>query len=323
MASVSSPLDPGFFSGLTVIIPARDRCDAIMTAVESVAAQSVRPGRLILVDNGSADVTLERMHGLAAGLAEPGFDIDVVSEPVAGACAARNRGLSMVTSEWTMFFDSDDEMMPGHIAAAMECALREPDADIVGWPVLHVLSRNGSPDPGRWTASVRPFEVSDIAFHNVFHSSLATQRYMARTSLFRRAGGWDNAVPIWNDIELGVRLLALNPRAVLCPGESHVIVNAGADSITGGSYSSRAGRYDSALRSMRACLPPPFRHWIDFKEMILAACLRREGSVAESRAMRRGVLERASRHRLLLRLCYLYTRLGGRGAARLLKPFIA
>lgn len=312
-----------FSPGLTVVIPARDRCDVIGDAVESVVSQSVRPRRLILVDNGSADSTLARMRDLAEKYREPAFDIDVVTEPVSGACAARNRGLAMVDTEWTMFFDSDDTMMPGHIALAMECAGMNPSAGIIGWPVHHVLSRNGDDDEDAWKIAVRPFEVSDIAFHNVFHSSLATQRYMARTDLFLRAGGWDNSVPIWNDIELGGRLLALHPQAVLCPGERHVFVNARPDSITGDSFSSRVGKFGPALDSLRASLPVSKRHWIDFKEMILAACMRHEGNVVESERIRRRILESTTGRRMLLRFCYCYTRFGGRGIARLLKPFIS
>jgi glycosyltransferase involved in cell wall biosynthesis len=47
-----------------------------------------------------------------------------------GAAATRNRGLQKVTTEWTAFLDSDDQMKAGHLEALARCA-EETGADMV------------------------------------------------------------------------------------------------------------------------------------------------------------------------------------------------
>ena len=56
----------------------------------------------------------------------------------------------------------------------------------------------------------------------------------------------------------------------------------------------------------------------------LAADIYREGSHAEAEKMYRQALAKtpSAYHRLILRLAYTYRRLGGKGAAQILRPFI-
>lgn len=59
-----------------------------------------------------------------------------------GAAATRQRGLDQVTTEWTAFLDSDDEMDPTHLAQLLACA-EQTGADYV-YPWFRVC---GGSDP--------------------------------------------------------------------------------------------------------------------------------------------------------------------------------
>jgi len=59
-----------------------------------------------------------------------------------GAAATRQRGLDQVTTEWTAFIDSDDELDPTHLAQLLACA-EETGADYV-YPWFRVV---GGTDP--------------------------------------------------------------------------------------------------------------------------------------------------------------------------------
>jgi glycosyltransferase involved in cell wall biosynthesis len=59
-----------------------------------------------------------------------------------GAAATRQRGLEQVTTEWTAFLDSDDEMDPDHIEHLLACAA-DTGADYV-YPWFRVV---GGSDP--------------------------------------------------------------------------------------------------------------------------------------------------------------------------------
>lgn len=303
---------------LSVVIPVRNRPEQVIRALQSVRLQQLLPDAIIVVDNGSTDDTAAAVHTFfdrwRSECPETAPRLTLVEESRPGAAAARNRGLAAVDTEWTMFFDSDDIMLPRHIRRAVDAVQAEPAADIVGWDVRYA-------GPGaEHEAVIKPFEPQDAAFHNLFHATFATQRYMARTALFGNAGGWREDVPIWNDIELGARLLALHPHIVKRHG-TDVIVYIGDDSITGRNFSSRAGQYDKALDAISATLGREYSSWIALKRTILAACMAREGAgdAARTEMTKALSLPLTARERLLLRVAYTYTRFGGRGIARLLR----
>lgn len=292
---------------LTIVIPARNRASVLRRTLDSVAAQSLRPLEVVLVDNGSTDDTLSMMQQWAA---QPhGINAKVVCEPTPGAAAARNRGLQEVRTEWTMFFDSDDTMAPGHCRRALDAAARS-GADIVGWNVRYVNC--GS-------TQIKPFYVTDVQYHSLMHGSMSTQRYAARTELIRRVGGWNPAISYWDDIELGARLLALDPQICHAGKEITVDVYPGADGITGTRFCDHTPQALAALDAIRSTLGPKYGCYIDLKTIILAADCAREGSPDGSRLKRKVLEINAS---FWLRLAYLYQRAGGRGTARIFRMFL-
>lgn len=293
--------------GITIVIPVHNRARIVGRTLKSVREQTLRPLRVILVDNGSTDDThdvLEQWRGETEG----DLDVSIITETVPGAAAARNAGLARVETEWTMFFDSDDTMAPEHCQRALESAA---DSDIVGWDVRYY--------DGKYE-NVRPFYITDAQYHNLFHGALSTQRYMARTELFRNAGGWDASVLYWDDIELGARILQKNPRIRKIHGTPTVTMFHSDESITGTSYSSRTGRAAHALECIAVTLGPERRLWVDVKHTIFAADCAREGSQEGSKIYKEIMANNTSTGiRLLLRAVYLYRRAGGRGVARLVR----
>lgn len=103
-------------SGVTVVVPyhpARVKNGMLARAVASINRQTL-PHELITIED------TERQ----------------------GAAATRQRGLDQVTTEWTAFLDSDDELDPTHLAQLLTCAT-ETGADYV-YPWFRVV---GGRDP--------------------------------------------------------------------------------------------------------------------------------------------------------------------------------
>jgi len=88
---------------LSIIIPAYNVCDFIGLALESIQAQTCPPDEIIIIDDGSSDGTLGRVHSFA-------FDsrVVVVSQHNRGQGPARNLGAQLATSDYLYFFDADD-----------------------------------------------------------------------------------------------------------------------------------------------------------------------------------------------------------------------
>lgn len=313
----SSDATPCAAAAIAVVIPVYNRADLVKRTLQSIAAQQVLPCQVVLVDNNSTDSTLAVLREWAAANdGRCGMRVTVVSEPRRGAAAARNAGLSHVEAEWVMHFDSDDVMLPGHVSRAAAAIEAHPEAQVIGWDVtLHRLNGN---------TKTLVFSDKDCLFHCIMHGTMASARYIARTALVRAAGGWDPSISLWDDVELGVRILmALSPagRVVKLRGPHTVEVYAQAQSITGTSFSSRAEAVDLALERMSRSLPPEERWIVRLRAAIIAGNYTREGrGDLRSALMQRTLAAEPCRwRRILLRSACAYTAAGAPGAARIFR----
>lgn len=102
---------------LAVIIPAYNAGQYIEKSVRSILAQSFQDLLLIVVDDGSTDNTLEILRRIQAEDSR----LLPISVPNGGPAQARNRGLDAVKpgTEYVMFADADDELLPDAVEYAL------------------------------------------------------------------------------------------------------------------------------------------------------------------------------------------------------------
>lgn len=295
---------------ITIVIPVYNRAGIVGRTLKSIETQSVRPLRVILVDNASTDGTMQVLTRWAEAVKDDGITATVSSEPKRGATAARNRGLAEVETPWVMFFDSDDEMLPDHVSGYVEAINANPGTDIFMRGVK-IVNLDGS-------QSVKKARGGDPFFNHLFHSTLATQRGIVRTDIVRNAGGWYESIARWNDLEWGLRMMLHSRKTVNIKGKPSVNIHAQAESITGTDFSTCA---DALERSLDRCEKDvivagrlDLVRWIDARRAILAATYAREGATAESQRLLNTIAEnnRAPRR---LKLLYNQNRIMGRGTA--------
>lgn len=302
---------------LSVIIPVYNRNDVVIRTLDSVKAQSYRPLKLILVDNDSTDGSLfTLLHWSSLNRSED-FVVEVASESDEGAAAARNAGLRLADTPWVMFFDSDDVMQPDHIFTALDTLAMNPYADIVGWDVnIHM--------PGDKVVR-RKFAVRDCLYNCILDGTMSTLRYMVKKSILMTAGAWNPTVRVWDDIELGSRLLLLpSLEIVKRRGDVLVDVYPSDESVSGTNYLDRSERLEHALEVMADNLPVHSRFIVYLKGAILAGLYSREGGIAQADALMARILERevSVKRRWLYNFARYYTERGGRGVAKILKYFL-
>lgn len=307
---------------ITVVIPVFNRAHTILRTLRSIEAQTVMPKKVILIDNNSTDTSVEILKSWASELAERHngvmpFIIEILDEAKPGACAARNRGLREVDTEFVMFFDSDDEMLPTHVADFTDAIRSHPDIDIFGRDII-CQEHDGS-------RRKLYFTDRNPLFNHIFRGCLSTQRMVLRTSLVREVGEWNESLPAWNDYELGVRLLLASDRILDIKGNPTVITHHLTDSITGDSYSSRHDRWEHSLDTIDSHLHKAgmdnLTRWTDARRMILAAQYRKEASLtkgnvgsdalAQSVRLRNEVLHRSDAPRRM-NLIYFHNLMFGR-----------
>lgn len=295
---------------ISVVVPVRNRRHLICRTLDSIAAQTFRPFRLVLVDNGSDDGTLEYITAWAGTHHGEGLEISVFEEPKPGASVARNRGLAEVSTEYVMFFDSDDEMRSGHLQRIADELSARPDLDVLRWPVSII-------DGDGWL-EVKDPHYHDEMFMHILHSTLSTQRFVVRTALLREVGGWNESLVMWNDFELGCRLLLSASKCGKLHGEPQVVVHSSGESLTGADFSSRSAAHSQALDAVIAHLTAAEAHRylpvVAAKRAVMAAHYRREGHPRKSQSTLASAMSGLKRsERLKVRAAYFVTRYLGRG----------
>ena len=91
-----------------VVIPVYNRPTLLKDTLDSVAAQTVLPGQVIVVDDGSTDNTAKAVENWIENLKIP-LNIRLVSTENRGISSARNHGLDILKNyEFISFLDSDD-----------------------------------------------------------------------------------------------------------------------------------------------------------------------------------------------------------------------
>ncbi len=302
-------------SEISVVIPVHNRNHLIIRCLDSVKKQFWRPLNVIVVDNASTDSTKSTTEDWARMNSAADFSVTVCEEPQPGAARARNRGLQLTDTEYVLFFDSDDTMHPELVSEVMTSLHKDPQADIAHWrsQLIHDDSR----------ISKRKFTDSDYWRYHIYHALLSTQCFAVRTDFFKKAGGWNVALPAWNDWELGIRLLLNNP--VLLPiNKTLANIYPQKESITGVDFHSKAGDWERAIDAAETAVEKSGRNdadWIadmiNYRRAILAAHYKHEGYPQLAAPLLQQALHHKSitpARKLLLKILYQYTALGGRGA---------
>ncbi|MDE6459177.1 MAG: glycosyltransferase family 2 protein, partial [Muribaculum sp.] len=128
---------------ISIVVPVFNRGTVVTATLDSIAAQTERPLALIIVDNNSTDNSLDVVTEWAKLHDSPDFAVTILSEPIPGAAAARNKGFESVTTPYVMFFDSDDLMSPNHVKDFADTFRADPLLDIVGRDIIS-LELDGS-----------------------------------------------------------------------------------------------------------------------------------------------------------------------------------
>ena len=126
-------------AAVTVVITSYNQGPLIREAVESALSQTVRPERIIIVDDGSDEQTSvdvlsaildDCRHG---ALDTGGVAVDFIDQVNAGPSAARNRGIAAAGTPFVVVLDGDDRLMPTFVVFRFQSPLQHRQKEI---PIL-------------------------------------------------------------------------------------------------------------------------------------------------------------------------------------------
>lgn len=192
------------------MIPAYRASETIRAAVDSVAAQTVRPAQVILVDDASPDGSgawLEREFG--------GRHRVLRLDRNAGPAGARNAGCRVADGEWIAFLDCDDAWLPWRLEEQVHALALAPDAVLISGD-LAIMGHSGgceSAPKSPWAAAGRPASalrrvtVADFVDEN----PVPTSTVLVRRETLNAVGGFDEQFRGPEDIDLWMRVAAAGP----------------------------------------------------------------------------------------------------------------
>jgi hypothetical protein len=191
-------------TSVSVIVPVRNGAAWIAECVTAARVSAGEDADLVVVDDASTDgsaTVAERAGARVVRLAH-----------VVGPGAARNAGVRATAGDVLVFVDSDVLVAPGAIARLVDVLRAEPDIAAVF---------------GSYDAVPRaPGLVSQYRnlLHHFFHqrgggdaSTFWTGFGAVRRNVFTAVGGFDEAAPGIEDIELGYRMRTAGQRIRLDP----------------------------------------------------------------------------------------------------------
>lgn len=104
---------------ISVIIPAYNRAYLLPRTLKSVAAQTLKPDEVIIVDDQSPDDTPAVCDALIEKYRDQLPIVYIRHENNKGEAGSRNTGILLAQYDYIAFLDSDDEWLPEKLARQM------------------------------------------------------------------------------------------------------------------------------------------------------------------------------------------------------------
>ena len=205
----------------SVIIPLYNKAPYVEKAIRSVAAQTFCEFELIVIDDGSTDLTAPQPPKGGAGLTYSDIEqlIDgkgiLIKQKNSGVSVARNNGVAQAKYPYICFLDADDWWAPTFLEEMKALIDEFPDAGIYGtsyYIVKHSKKRVATigVDDG--------FEKGEIDYCRVYAKTLCMPLWTGAVCIpkpvFEKENGFKPALKLGEDFDLWIRI-ALKQKVVL------------------------------------------------------------------------------------------------------------
>jgi glycosyltransferase involved in cell wall biosynthesis len=195
-----------------VIVPMFNSERWLVETVESVLRQRGVDWNLVLIDDGGTDGS----YAIADRLARRDPRITAVRQQNAGVCAARNAGASIGNSEFLLFLDADDVLLPDALCA-LTAGFTDSAVSAVHGEVL-TIDENGRSVPAPpwsprmrlsrwWLKPMSPDDESTPPEAFLIGTGALPAATMIRRGAFHAVDGWDERLGQYHeDADLWGRL---------------------------------------------------------------------------------------------------------------------
>jgi glycosyltransferase involved in cell wall biosynthesis len=189
---------------VSVYIPTRNRSALLRRAIDSVLVQSYPEIEILVCDEASDDDTPEVMAGYIERY--PGKFTYLRNDTPQGACRARNRCIEHASGTYVTGLDDDDFFHPQRV----ECLVglyeaHSPSFACTRFRYFQDLQQV-EPLRDRKYGSAELFKSDPLTLPGLLYANHAGNQVLTELSRMRELGGFDEAMPSWQDYDMWIRL---------------------------------------------------------------------------------------------------------------------
>ena len=199
MAYTTSPV-------VTVSIAAHGRLEFLREAIQSAAAQSYRPLKILVVNDGSGPDVRNWLDMMAA---EESL-LRVIHLPHRGVAKAQKAALEAADGDLVCVLDSDDRFVPDAIERLAKVFLRDDSIDLAYCNNIHVY-----PDGSKRHRKYPAYSRNEDMVNAIFIRPVVPFKHsgtMFRRDVALELGGYDPSLPVKVDVDLFLRFLEAGKR---------------------------------------------------------------------------------------------------------------
>jgi len=198
---------------IAIVVPVYNRATSVLPTLESIAAQTVPPQRLVVVDDGSRDDSAAAVERWVAERQLP-FETRVIRKTNGGVSSARNRGIRECDDcRWFAFLDSDDSWPADFLERAGRALTDEPTAIAASADRLFVEETTGAQ---------RRYDLAELAAAPAMwmlrYGAAISSCSVIRADLVRERGGFPEHLATGEDASIYLPISLRGPWLHL-PGE--------------------------------------------------------------------------------------------------------
>lgn len=195
---------------VSILIPCFNAAPWLGETLESALASTWASKEIIVVDDGSTDVSL----AIAQRFATRG--VRTISQPNAGASAARNRALIEARGDFFQLLDADDLLAPGKLAAQLALLAARPPGTVASCAWGRFTT---DPTTARFAddAVFRDFAPLDfLVLAGETGAMMHPSAWLVPRAVAEKAGPWDESLSLNDDGEYFSRVALASSGLAFC-----------------------------------------------------------------------------------------------------------
>ncbi len=229
---------------VSIVIPCHNAAAWLAETLESALAQTWPEKEVILIDDGSADGSLE----IARSFESRG--VRVLTQANRGASAARNAGLREARGDFIQFLDADDLLAPDKVERQIDAAANMVAASLFSarWGRFQSDPAEAVFVPERNWRSMPSIDWLSLSFAG--EGMMVPAAWLVPRVLIEAAGPWEESLTLNDDGEYFCRVALAANAIVFCPEAVCFYRSGNANSL---SHRHTAAAWESAWRSQLLC----------------------------------------------------------------------